>query len=72
MPLAAGFTPSVELAVLNTVKSINGLRTLARSKNIPVGGPQLIEKAKMITAALDNSEFKGLQGCGRKDFLSSS
>ena len=36
--------------------------TLARSKSIPVGGPQLIEKAKMIAAALGKSEFKGSQG----------
>ena len=35
---------------------------LARSKNIPVGGPQLIEKAKMIAATLGKPEFKGSQG----------
>ena len=36
--------------------------TLARSKSIPVGGPQLIEKAKMIAAALGKADFKGSQG----------
>ena len=35
---------------------------LARSKNIPVGGQQLIEKAKMIAATLGKPEFKGSQG----------
>ena len=35
---------------------------LARSKNIPVGGQQLMEKAKMIAATLGKSEFKGSQG----------
>ena len=35
---------------------------LARSKNIPVGGPQLIEKAKMIATTLGKPEFKGSQG----------
>jgi len=32
---------------------------LARSNNIPVGGPQLFEKAKMIAATLGKPEFKG-------------
>ena len=35
---------------------------LARSKNIPVGGQQLMEKAKMIAATLGKSKFKGSQG----------
>ena len=34
---------------------------LARSKNIPVGGPQLIEKVK-IAATLGKPEFRGSQG----------
>ena len=35
---------------------------LATSKNIPIGGPHLIEKAKMIANALGKSDFKGSQG----------
>ena len=61
MHLAAGYTPSVRLA-----SEINDALykwfVLARSKNIPVGGPQLIEKAKMIAATLGKPEFKGSQG----------
>ena len=35
---------------------------LARSKNIPIGCPQFIEKVKMIAATLGKPEFKGSQG----------
>ena len=35
---------------------------LAISKNIPIGGPHLIEKAKMIANVLGKSDFKGSQG----------
>lgn len=35
---------------------------LAASKNIPIGEPQLIEKAKMIVGALGKSDFKGSHG----------
>uniref|UniRef100_A0A1X7VRG9 HTH CENPB-type domain-containing protein n=1 Tax=Amphimedon queenslandica TaxID=400682 RepID=A0A1X7VRG9_AMPQE len=51
----AGFTPLVKLEALSNFK-------LATSKNIPVGGPLLIEKAKMIANALGKFNFKGSQG----------
>ncbi len=39
---------------------------LATSKNIPVGGPQLIQKGKMIAEALGKSDFKGSVGWLKK------
>ena len=65
MHLAAGCTPSVRLATLEYSEINDALYkwfVLARSKNIPVGGQQLIEKAKMIAATLGKPEFKGSQG----------
>ena len=66
MHLAAGYTPSVKLAPLNILRSMMHALykwfKLATSKNIPIGGPQLIEKAKMIADVLGKSDFKGSQG----------
>ena len=36
--------------------------TLACSKNIYPGGPELVEKAKEIAENLGKPEFKGIQG----------
>ena len=66
MHLAARYIPQVKLAPLSILRSmmpsINGLNYIATSKNIPIGGPQLIEKAKMIADVLGKSDFKGSQG----------
>ena len=40
---------------------------LETSKNIPVGGPQLIEKAKIIAVTLGKPEFKRSQKCLEKN-----
>ena len=71
MHLATGYTTPVTLVSLSILRSM----MLSVSKNIPIGGPHLIEKAKMIANSLEEVRLRdrrdGLSN-GRRDLLSSS